>query len=144
MRIVSWLPILALACGLAGCGGGDVKKFPVAKTTGIVRCEGKPVVGAMVFFEPIQEGKSAVVGKQGHAFTGSDGRFSISTYGQEDGAVVGKHRVRVGGSVKGCPCMLNSEMDLKQVEIKEGQENTFELVLKKRTGPARKSREDDE
>ena len=50
----------------------------------------------MVFFEPLQEGKSALVGKQGIAFAEEDGTFVISTYGTGDGAVVGKHRVRVG------------------------------------------------
>ncbi len=121
----------------AGCGpGGD---FPVSRTTGRVLCEGQPVPHVMVFFEPLQEGKSALVGKQGFAFADEQGNFAISTYGSGDGAVVGKHRVRVGppdGEEHPgfrCACVLNSEVDVAHVEVKAGEDNEFELVLKKRT-----------
>src|SRR5262245_30784430 len=121
---------------LLGCRGGD---FPTAMTTGRVICEGKPVPYVMVFFEPLQTGKSAIVGKQGFAVAEEDGTFSISTYGTKDGAVVGRHRVRVGPPHSEdhpgfkCPCVLNSEVDVMEVEVKKGQKNEFELVLKKRT-----------
>jgi hypothetical protein len=131
---------LLISVGLllaAGCGpGGD---FPVAPTSGRVVCEGQPVPHVMVFFEPLQEGKSALVGKQGFAFADEQGNFAISTYGSSDGAVVGKHRVRVGPPDREehpgfrCPCVLNSEIDVAQVEVKAGEDNEFELVLKKRT-----------
>ena len=93
----------------------------------------------MVFFEPLQAGEAALVGKQGLAVARDDGTFSVSTYGEEDGAVVGKHRVRVGPPRANdhpgfkCPCVVNSELDVLQVEVKKGEKNEFELVLKKRT-----------
>lgn len=123
---------------LAGCGGAG--EFPTAKTTGRVLCEGQPVPLVTVFFEPLQTGKKALVGKQGVAFAEADGTFAISTYGDKDGAVVGRHRVRVGPPRGGpppgfkCDCVLNSEVDVTEVEVKAGQKNNFELVLKKRTG----------
>jgi len=129
----SWCVALLL---LAGCGsGGD---FPVAPTRGKVTCEGQPVAHVMVFFEPLQEGKSALVGKQGFALAEEDGTFVVSTYGKGDGAVIGKHRVRVGPPGEGhpnfkCACVLNSEVDVLQTEIKAGQTNDVELKLKKRT-----------
>src|SRR5262245_13286615 len=84
----------ALALLLSGCGSdGD---FPTATTTGRVVCEGQPVPFVLVFFEPLQTGKKALVGKQGIANAEADGTFTISTYGDNDGAVVGRHRVRVG------------------------------------------------
>jgi hypothetical protein len=132
---------VAWCCGLlllVGCGaGGD---FPVAPTRGKVTCEGQPVPHVMVFFEPLQEGKSALVGKQGFALAGEDGTFVISTYGKGDGAVIGKHRVRVGPPSSEsfpnykCACVLNSEVDVLQVEIKKGETNEVELKLKKKTG----------
>lgn len=124
---------------LSGCGGGE-GDFPTIKTTGRVLCEGQPVPLVTVFFEPLQSGKAALVGKQGVAYAGEDGAFSISTYGDKDGAVVGRHRVRVGPPRGGpppgfkCDCVLNSEVDVTEVEVKKGEKNDFELVLKKKTG----------
>lgn len=126
------------AAVVAGCGAeGD---FPTVATTGTVLCEGKPVPYALVFFEPLQGGKSALVGKQGIGNADEQGRFAISTYGEDDGAVIGRHRVRVGpprgGGPPGfkCNCVLNSEVDVTEVDVKKGERNDFELVLKKRTG----------
>jgi hypothetical protein len=120
-----------------GCGGGS--DFPTAPTTGKVICEGKPVPYVMVFFEPLETGKSGLVGKQGFAYADENGKFAISTYGKEDGAVVGHHRVRVGRPHSEdhpnfkCDCVLNPEIDVMEVDIKKGK-NDFEVVLKKRTG----------
>ncbi len=132
------LALVVLALAAAGCGSsGD---FPVARTTGRVVCEGQPVPHVMVFFEPLLTGESALVGKQGFAIAKDDGTFAISTYGTEDGAVVGKHRVRVGPPRGGdhpgfqCACALNSEIDVMEVEIKKGETNDFELKLAKKTG----------
>jgi|SRR5262245_11069900 len=132
------LCVCVSALGIVGCGGdGD---FPTAKVTGKVICEGQPVPYVTVFFEPLQTGKTALVGRQGVAFAESDGTYSISTYGDNDGAVVGKHRVRVGPPRGGpppgfkCDCVLDSEVDVTEVDVKKGQSNNFELVLKKKTG----------
>jgi hypothetical protein len=112
-----------------GCGSG-VERFSVARTEGVVLCNGVPVENAQVYFEPLITGKSAKVGKQAFAFTNAEGAFVLSTYGRDDGAVVGKHRVRVGGdgSVK-CDCSTNSEKDIMEVEIVAGETNSFEVEL---------------
>jgi hypothetical protein len=133
--------VLFMGCGAAG-------DFPTAPTTGRVLCEGQPVPHVMVFFEPLQTGKAALVGKQGFAIAEADGTFSISTYGEKDGAVIGHHRVRVGPPHRQdfpnfkCDCYLNSEVDLIEVDIKKGK-NEFELVLKKKTGREPPPRKDD-
>jgi len=128
---------------MTGCdSGGD---FPVAPVRGRVLCEGQPVPHLRVFFEPLETGNSAIVGKQAFAFTEADGTFVLSTYGSDDGAVIGKHRVRVGGPDRRqypdftCACVLNSEIDIMQVEVKANVENEFEVVLKKKTGRERPS-----
>ena len=123
-----------------GCGSGE-KNFSVARTEGVVLCNGEPVENAQVYFEPLVTGKSAKVGKQAFAFSDVDGAFKLSTYGNNDGAVVGKHRVRVGGdsSVK-CECETNSEKTIIEVDVEAGQTNTFELTLpakKAKQGPTR-------
>jgi hypothetical protein len=111
-----------------GCGGTE--RFSVARTEGVVLCNGEPVENAQVYFEPIVTGKSAKVGKQAFAFSDADGAFVLSTYSNNDGAVVGKHRVRVGGdsSVR-CECATDSETNVMEVEIVAGQKNTFTLDL---------------
>ena len=130
-----YLPIfgtaaLGLAC-LVGCSSGD---FPTAQVTGRVLCEGQPVEGAMVYFEPIKSDSSnAMTGKQGFSYTDAEGKFNISTYdpGGQDGAVIGRHRVRVGRGKAKCKCAMNDEVDLMEVEVKKDGKNEFELVLKK-------------
>lgn len=90
-----------------------------------------------------------MVGKQGFAVAKEDGTFVLTTYNPDDGAVVGKHRVRVDRPHPEdypkftCPCVLNSEIDIMQVEVKPDTENEFEVVLKKKTGRERPVLEDD-
>lgn len=134
--VLSLVSCLLLA-SLMGCGaGGD---FPTSPVSGRVICEGVPVEGAMVYFEPLREdsSSSAIVGRQGFSFTDAEGKFVLTTYNNNDGAVIGKHRVRVGGPGVKCDCVLNEEVDLMQVEIKEGEKHEFELVLPKKTGRER-------
>ena len=141
MRILMLgITIVALAT-LSGCsGGGD---FSTAKVTGRVVCEGQPVGNVLVFFEPLTQGNNALVGKQGIGRAIADGTFQVSTYGTNDGAVVGKHRVRVGwmeGQADGsCPCVVDSENDVLEVEVVAGEQNEFEVVLPKKTGKERPS-----
>ena len=128
------MAVVASVC-LVGCGGGD---FPTAKVTGTVLCDGKPVAGAMVFFEPVKAGEqegSALVGKQGFSYTNDNGEFEIATYseGEPDGAVVGPHRVRVGLLGKPCNCVTDSERDVMNVEVKASEDNVFEVVLPPKT-----------
>jgi hypothetical protein len=140
------LVAFAALCCLAGCNSaGD---FPTAKVSGRVLCEGKPAPHVMVFFEPLETGKSALVGKAGFAIAKEDGTFQLSTYGTNDGAVIGHHRVRVGPPHREdfpnykCDCYLNAEVDLQEVDVVKGK-NEFELVLKKKTGREPAPRKDD-
>lgn len=130
----------ALACtfmvlGLAGCGGG-LERLPTASVTGTITCNGKPVDSIIVLFEPLGNGEA---GKQGYAVADANGNFTVSTYGNNDGAVVGKHRVRVMPPDKqgwSCDCGTNSEVDVAQIDVVSG-DNNFQLEL-----PAKKKRSD--
>jgi len=85
---------LALVCfvsvGLTvGCGSTNPETIAV---TGRVTCQGKPVAGLLVQFTPQGEG---LPGKPAGGTTDADGKFSLSTYKDDDGAVVGLHQVAV-------------------------------------------------
>lgn len=156
LRTASWrsmsrraiLCVAGLCLLLAGCGGG-LEKLPTAQVTGTVLCNGSPVDSALVYIEPLGSG-SGPAGKQGYALTDSQGRFTISTYGENDGAVVGRSRIRVGPPARSgwqCDCETNEEVDVMQVEVVEG-ENDFEVVLpkksKSRRGTSNQGDDDDE
>ena len=126
------LPFAVCLVYVAGCGGGS--GFPVGQASGTVTCEGKAVPGAWVYFEPLAGEGSALVGKQGFAIADTNGKFAISTYGDQDGAVIGKHKVHVtapkseGGPAYKCPCEFDSATEPFLVEVKAGK-NQFDLPL---------------
>lgn len=132
---------------LSGCGKGA---FPTVPVTGRIVCEGEPVPFAMVYFEPQREGESAIVGKPGFATADGDGRFVLGTYELADGAVVGKHRVRVDRPAPGknppgwqCGCEMNANVDVAVVEVVDG-ENDFKIELVKSSQASRPPLEDDD
>jgi len=77
---------LALALVLlAGCSDAKMATYPVE---GTVTLDGQPVAGGSVLFRPAQ----------GPIATGKvdeQGRFQLRTYGEADGAVAGRHAVRL-------------------------------------------------
>ena len=82
---------LALACG---CSSG-LKEFPTAPVTGTVTCEGTPLKSGRIQFAPAAVPGELEAGKPALGVIGPDGRFTLQTYGNADGAVVGTHRVSV-------------------------------------------------
>ena len=133
MKMIATVGVLGLLLVASGCGSGE--QFPLTLVSGTVVCEGKPVAKALVYFEPVRTGDSAEIGKQGFALTDDQGKFVVSTYGESDGAVVGKHLVRVGKSETSppCNCALNAEKVLREVEVLAGDAQTFEFVLAKKS-----------
>lgn len=125
---------------LGGCG--DNGDFPIAAVKGTVTCEGKPVPHVMVFFEPKKTGESAIVGKQGFGRANENGEFVITTYDENDGAVVGPHVVHVlppsAETQPGfrCPCEFDSKSHPIDVEIKKDGKNEFVFALPPKKGAA--------
>jgi hypothetical protein len=75
--------LLALAT-IAGCADDS----NIASVDGIVRLDGQPLTSGTVRFVPAA----------GRAATGkiqSDGTFTLGTYGESDGALIGTHQVAV-------------------------------------------------
>lgn len=96
-RVVAWLPVTvvaALVVGVTGCGKSG-SEYQVAPVTGKVTFNGEPVPEGTVRFQPVSEaaGKAGITGKPATGSVGQDGTFTLSTYGEDDGAVIGKHRV---------------------------------------------------
>ena len=77
-------PILALL----GCSDGRPTRVPVS---GTVMIDGKPLTKGSVRFVP--EGARPSAGS-----LDSQGRFNLTCYDGEDGAVIGRHRVQVSAS----------------------------------------------
>ncbi len=83
----------ALLAFVMGCSG---EGFEFAPVTGKVTIEGQPAVDFHVSFEPIASGKSPISGPGSVGVTDSEGKFSLlSVPNKSQGAVVGKHRVRI-------------------------------------------------
>ncbi len=76
---------IAIACG---CGGGGTE--PTVPVTGTVSFNSSPVAGATVVF-----GADSGQARSATAVTDSSGAFSLSTYGEYDGAIVGTYKVAI-------------------------------------------------
>jgi len=79
---------VCLMLALLGCSDGRPTRVPVS---GRVMIDGKPVIKGSVRFVP--EGARPSAGT-----LDSQGRFKLTCYDGEDGAVLGKHRVQVSAS----------------------------------------------
>ncbi|MBN1911279.1 MAG: hypothetical protein JW818_16155 [Pirellulales bacterium] len=88
LRILAPAGLFLLALmlpSLTGCGDGRPKRVPVS---GQVLIDGKPLTFGFVQVKP-GNARSA------YAQIGSDGRFTLTTFGGNDGVVLGTHPVAV-------------------------------------------------
>ncbi|MCC9604684.1 carboxypeptidase-like regulatory domain-containing protein [Blastopirellula sp. JC732] len=81
-----WLALAIMTAAFVGCGN-DLP--PVGEVYGTVKLNGEPVEGCQVMFEPIAGGRSS------SAMTDADGRYTLRYNGDADGALLGKHKVRL-------------------------------------------------
>jgi len=95
---------LFLSCSL-GCTGGSSN---VGQVTGVVTLEGKPLVGAEVIFYPAN-GRASV------GTTDDTGKYELAYIRNENGAVVGEHRVTISTEV-----LPKSEYEIELDERDEG------------------------
>lgn len=68
-----------------------------APVRGSVACGGKTLTEGYITFTPIPDASADVAksGKSGYAVIQSDGTYEVSTYGEGDGAIPGRHEVRI-------------------------------------------------
>ena len=87
-----FVPLVALVAGLvAGCGGGP----RYVKVTGLIRLNGVPYDRAVVSFQPMGSRENLNPGRGSSSYTDANGRFDLVCDMEKEGAVVGKHRVRI-------------------------------------------------
>jgi hypothetical protein len=78
-----------LACLLSGCA----KPYKVARVSGRVTLDGKPLAKASITFVPQATKENIAPGPTAAAFTDDDGRFTLGINKDTPGSVVNKCRV---------------------------------------------------
>ncbi len=132
--------LTAIALSIFFClGCGSKVPYDLAPVSGMVTLDGKPLTGGKVMFAPIAQGASAKAGKPGFGKLNADGTYVISTYGSEDGAVVGKHWVSIMRNLQVAgpdqPAEEASSMPFEQFAVPEqktvvaGEENKIDIAL---------------
>jgi hypothetical protein len=111
-----------LVCAILGVGCSKKEKaLPVYPVTGTVTYENKPVEGATVVFRNPAEPTSKVATGR----TDANGRFTLMTYKEGDGAVAGDHEVTV----------------TKFTSQASGEKLTMEDAAKQKSSPAKSQSE---
>jgi hypothetical protein len=78
------------AVSLVGCGNS--RYVPVS---GVVMLNGKPYPDALVQFQPVATKENPEPGRASSARTDANGRFTLKSVDGHEGAVAGKHRIRI-------------------------------------------------
>ena len=91
MKPVFATPFILSLLFLTGCGGSGPE---IGHVTGTVTLDGRPVEGAMLFFEPTTGGRSST------ALTDASGKYELKYIGDRMGALIGDHQVRITKSRK--------------------------------------------
>lgn len=68
-----------------GCADGP----ELANVTGKVTYNGKPVIGATIYFIPLDDGKQSI------GYTDDDGQYELQYTLQRSGALIGRHRISI-------------------------------------------------
>lgn len=135
-----WLTLVAVlvVSSLPGCGG-DEDVPETAPASGVVLYQGKPVNEADVTFHPQAAEGHPAVGR-----TDAEGRFVLTTYGAQDGAVLGTHAVTIRlmptGGLPGMEAKSTGAAPIPQkyadpskspltAEVKAGEDNEFKFEL---------------
>lgn len=133
-RICSTAMLLAVPL-MTGCSKSP---FDLAPVHGKVTIDGKPVPAGRVMFAPIAKGESREVGKPAFGTLQPDGTFTLTTFEEGDGAVVGEHWVTIFGpdeetivtpvSTTGVPKFSRLSVPQKQ-SVASNQNNEIEVSL---------------
>ncbi len=129
---------IAITCPLCfgGCGASS-GEMETASVYGVVTLDGTPLTTGMVYFVP--EG-----GRGAKSKISEDGSYTLGTYGDKDGAIVGRHKVFIIASegdvafeseepVKSLVPRryTNAKTSRLEFEVKAGETNEAPLELTK-------------
>lgn len=91
MRLIQFVAIALVAGLVVGCEKSE--KVATHSVMGAIYYDGKPAVGVQVYLYPTSAPGVPVVPAQPHGTTGPDGRFKLSTFGNDDGAAEGGYQI---------------------------------------------------
>ena len=106
----------------------------VAPVHGKITVGNRPLGGAKVMFAPIAKADNPGAGKPGVGLTSSDGSFTLTTYSDGDGAVVGEHMVTIFAP-QGAASGSSGETKFKRLAVPQkqvvaaDQDNVIDLAL---------------
>jgi hypothetical protein len=115
-------PLILLNFTSNGCGGAE--QVPTASVTGKVTLKGEPVTGGTLTFAPIASGAKPP-GKPAAGAVQSNGLFTLGTYAEKDGAVVGKHRITYSPPIPEAP-MNDTEAPMNDKEHAEAKKSPYD------------------
>ena len=89
--------LILFACMVAAAAGCSGESSKVARVSGRVTLDGRPVKGAKVIFQPKSTSRTpGEVGSGSYASTDADGRYTLKQiYPPRNGAVIGTHVVTI-------------------------------------------------
>jgi hypothetical protein len=105
MSLPRWLAVLAvmgLVCGAGGCGG---KPVPVKVSGVVVWDTGEPVPNVRVLANPTKDGGDA------WADTDAEGKFHLTTFRPQDGALPGEYKITIVPADQGGPWIPDEKED---------------------------------
>ena len=94
-HLFTFIVAVCSCCLLSSCGSSP---YELGYVHGTSLCNGTPMTAGFVIFSPIPEDPSdptELVGKPATGKFDKEGKFVLSTFGDEDGAVAGQHTARV-------------------------------------------------
>lgn len=104
------LSLVFLTPCLVGCGGASGRP-DLYKVTGTVTFKGAPVEGANVTFSPT----SAEASRSAAGATDASGKFSLTTFDTNDGAIAGEHLVTIVKVASGGDSGVITEANAKEM-----------------------------
>jgi hypothetical protein len=137
-RILSASGLLVVLALISG-GGCSKSPYSTSPVKGLVTLDGQPLGEGKVMFTPVAQGDPSKTGKAGYGPLNPDGSFVVSTYGSEDGAIVGPHWVTVVQTI--LPNTATATPDTaegvkfkrykfpQQQTVAAGQENQLDIAL---------------
>jgi hypothetical protein len=127
---------IGLVCSGIACNRGP-KLPPMAKTSGTVTFNGKPVTGGVIIFVP--DPSKGSDGPMGIGEIDQSGHYRIRTL-RVEGALVGWHKVRIEDPMAGGPPRVAGPVQIPgfyakaetsglTAEVKAGQDNQIDFAL---------------
>jgi hypothetical protein len=127
-RFATIAGVITLIMTAAGCSKGQLMTFPV---TGELFVDGKPAEDAFVYLYPAG-GDLAKDAPNPFGQVGKDGRFTLSSYGKDDGAPAGDYVVCFSWHARsGLAKQRFDGPDKLKEKYNDKEKSTFKVTIKK-------------